>query len=288
MIYGIYTHKHIGDSIILAGAVHNVKMAHPELQFHYIGWGADIWLHNPDVTDMQHDLLLPEVHYGAWKEERFASNGNLVEGFTQMLCEHLGIPMVPIVTRTPYAVLTDAEKEESKRWNGYWLLNANAQKYSVSKAYPHWQDVVDGLQGKVRIIQVGSTEQRNLTEELIGVIDYRGKSQDLRHYMTMIYGCDGIISPPSGIINIGAAFKKKAVVVAGARELAKLSDYPNMDFITNECCGYGKDEACIALTWEGKRMCISPVICHGRQYSRCMAMIPPEQIVAAVKNSLQK
>ena len=287
-IYGIYTHKHIGDSIILAGAVHNVKAAHPDLQFHFIGWGADMWLHNPDVTDTQHNCLLPEIHYGSWKEERFASNGNLVEGFTKMLCEHLHIPMVPIVTRTPYAVLTDEEKEASKRWNGYWLLNANSQTWSVSKAYPWWQEVVDGLQGKVRLIQMGSSEKRNLTEELIGLIDYRGKTQNLRDYMTMIYGCDGIISPPSGIINIGAAFGKRAVVVAGGRELPKLSDYPNMDFLTMPLCGYGQGEACIALKWEGKRRCVSPTTCHGRQYSRCMALIPPEQIINAVEKSLQK
>ena len=106
--------------------------------------------------------------------------------------------------------------------------------------------------------------------------------------MTMIHGCDGIISPPSGIINIGAAFGKRAVVVAGGRELPKLSDYPNMDFLTMPLCGYGQDEACIALTWEGKRRCISPATCHGRQYSRCMALIPPEQIINAVEKSLQK
>ena len=62
MIYGIYTHKHIGDSIILAGAVHNAKTAHPELQFHYDGWAKDLWLHNPDVTDEPPERMLSEVH----------------------------------------------------------------------------------------------------------------------------------------------------------------------------------------------------------------------------------
>lgn len=281
-IYGIYTHKHIGDSIILAGAVHNVKAAHPDLQFHYGGYAPELWLHNPDVTDDLPDRMLPEIHYGPWPEERIAANGNLVEGFTKMLCEHLHIPTVPIVTRTPYAVLTDEEKEASKQWNGVWLLNANSQKYSVSKAYPHWQDVVDGLQGRIRLVQVGSTEQRNQTEELTGVTDYRGKSQDLRHYMTMIYGCDGIISPPSGIVNIGAAFGKRAVVVVGARELAKLSDYPNMDFITSTCCGYGISEACIALKWEGVRRCKNPVQFNGRPYSACMGKVYPQRIINAV------
>ena len=91
-------------------------------------------------------------------------------------------------------------------------------------------------------------------------------------------------SPPSGIINIGAAFGKRAVVVTGARELAKLSDYPNMDFITTTCCGYGIHEACIALKWEGVRRCSKPVERNGRKFSACMDMIEPQRIVNAVLN----
>ena len=284
MIYGIYTHKHVGDSVILAGAVHNVKTARPDFEFNYDGWAKDIWLHNPDVTDKTPDTILPMVHYGPWREERFAANGNLVEGFTRMLCDHLGIPLVPMATRTPYAVLTDEEIEASREWNGVWLLNANSQKSTVSKAYPYWQDVVDGLKGKIQLVQVGSDEARNVSTDLDGVIDYRGKSQDLRHYMSMIYGCDGILSPPSGIINIGAAFGKRAVVVTGARELARLSDYPNMDFLTTTCCGYGIHEACIALKWGGVRRCSKPVERKGRLFSACMEMIEPQRIINAVTN----
>lgn len=284
MIYGVTTHKHIGDSIILAGALHNVKAAHQELDFTYCGWGMEIWRNNPDIIfDAKPDTMLAEVHYGPVGEERAASNGNLVEGFTKMLCNHLGIEQVPIVNRLPYAVLTEAEKEASVKWNGKWLLNANCQTYSRSKGYPWWQSVVDGLKSDFEIVQVGSNESRNLSPDLFGVTDWRGKSQNLRDFLSMVYGCAGVISPPSGIVNFAAAFGKNAVVVNGARELAKLSDYPNMTFLTNECCGYGKEQGCIALTFGMNRSCMKPVLRNGQQYAKCMDMISPYTIIRAVK-----
>lgn len=283
VVYGLKTHCQLGDNVIVAGAVRNVKAVHPYLLFSREGASKSLWENNPDFIDESPQIMLPKVTYGSLEDEKRASHGNVVEGFTRTLCYHLGIPLVPIITRNPVLVLTDEEKESSKRWNGYWLLNANCQTYSRSKGYPHWQEVVNGLLDDIRIIQVGSNEDRNISPTLSGVIDYRGRSENLRHYLTMIYGCDGIISPPSGIMNIGAAFGKKMVIVNGAREPKRLTDYGNSIYVSTSCCGCDDTNGCISQRYEGSRACRNFVVRNHLQYSRCMDMIDPSRIIDAVR-----
>lgn len=285
MIYGIRTWNQIGDSAIVTGAVHNVKLAYPELRFNYIGPFSQIWANNPDVTKEPPQVELPIVCYGDDELELTGGRGNVVEANTRTLCEHLHISCVPIVTKTPYLPLTDEEKRESAQWNGCWLLNANCQNVSRSKGYPYWQQVVDLLKG-LKIVQVGSREKRNLSPDLSGVTDHRGKSENLRSYLSMIYGCDGIISPPSGIMNIGAAYNKRMVIVTGAREPVSVTNYDNTEYVTSECCGFNRDKGCFCQTFEKIRPCRNWVVRNHQQYSRCMDMIEPERIAQAVRRQL--
>ena len=286
MIYGFRTTNHIGDSAIMTGAIHNVKMAYPQVSFAYVGWAPELWENNPDITRKPPMVILPKILYGSLDEEQRAAFGNVVEAFTHSICKNLQVPMVPVVTRTPYLILTEKEKEESRTWNGKWLLNANCQSNSRSKGYPHWQEVANALKDDINIVQVGSQEHRNISPSLENVTDYRGRSENVRHYLSMIYGCDGIISPPSGIMNMGAAFGKRMVIVNGARELTIQTNYDNTVYISNECCGYGKERGCIALTFETLRPCRNYVVRNHIQYSRCMDMIDPGKIVEGVRSFL--
>lgn len=289
-VYGVRSHKHLGDSAIAAGAVHNVKAARPDLLFKYVGWAPELWKHNPDVVEdsVPADTVLPRVDYGPVEEERRASFGNIVEGFTRSLCRILGIPVVPLTTVVPFAVLTEEEKERGEKWRGCILLNANGQTCSFSKVYPWWQAVVDELRKDFRIVQVGSLERRNISPSLRGVEDWRGKSENVREYMAMVWGSAGVVSPPSGIVNIAAAFGKPGVVVCGARELPALSAYPNMEHVSlfYGPCGSGADWACVSLTEDGKRPCRDVVEIGGRHYAGCMASVAPERIVEAARRLL--
>lgn len=293
-IYGVKSHNHLGDSIITAGAVHNVKLARPDLRFRYVGWCREIWQHNPDVepdTSLP-TIPLPLIDYGRVIEEQRASRGNVVEAFTRSLCEALQIPLVPFSTRVPFAVLTEAEKKSSERWRDCILLNANGQTVSFSKAYPYWQEVIDSLPDDMGIIQVGSLERRNISPTLRGVIDWRGRTENVRDLLCMVYGCRGVISPPSGIINIAAAFGKPAVVVNAARELDELTDYPNMAHVSLDYytpCGLGRKNglACIALTDNGQRPCKTVVSVDGQHFAGCMVEVGPERIANAARDTFK-
>ena len=285
-IYGIHTHAHIGDNVILTGAVRNVKAAYPNIRFSVPESFPELWVGNPDVENVAPTSFPEKVRYGIRFEKR-GEKGNMVEGLTSSLCDSLHLERCKCVTRTPVLFLTEEEKERSREWNGRWLLNANCQTTSRSKGYPNWQKVVDSLDG-LDIYQIGGNDSRDISLDLRGVTDWRGKSS-LRELIIMSYGCEGIISPPSAISNIGAAFGKRQVIVNGSREPDILTDYPNAVHVSRKCkvCGYGVDTGCMArrLNGLGSNDCRHPGM-SGR-WCICMEELQPEEIVEAVRRFLQ-
>ena len=282
----VTTHNHLGDSAILTAAVYNVRMARPDIDIRYNGWAKELWknLSFTAVTDVPAHF---SVGYGTLFDEQNSVFGNCVAGFTHDLCEKLQIPCVPLASGIPVLRLTEEEKATGAFCRGKWIINANAQTCSCSKWYPHWQKVVDMLQGKVSFVQVGSTERKNISRGLSGVLDYRGMSQDLRQFLSMIWNCDGIVSPPSGIMNLAAAFGKPQVIVNAAREAARLSDYPGVACVSCAYCGYnGLDNGCVTLLMPGSekshRRCTDPVMIDGIQTAACMASIHPESIAEKI------
>lgn len=282
----VTTHNHLGDSAILTAAIYNVKQACPELDIRYNGWATDLWK-NLDFTSVTTFPADFEVSYGTLFDEQNSVFGSCVAGFTRDLCQKLRIPRVPLASQVPVLRLTDEEKAIGAFCRGKWLLNANAQTCSRSKWYPHWQKVVDILRGKIQFIQIGSTERKNISAELTGVLDYRGMSQDLRLLLSMAWNCAGVLSPPSGVMHLAAAFGKPQVIVNGAREGARLSAYPGVECVSCSRCGYnGKDTGCVSLGMAAagnrSRVCQDPVMIDGIPTASCMASIPPEAIAEKI------
>ena len=285
MIYGIHTHRHVGDNTILTGAVRNVRAAHPDIMFAIPDGYGELYIGNGDFALRYPDKELGRVTYGTLDEERRAANGNLVEGFTRSLCAALNIPPVPIVTRTPVFTLSEDERGRAERWRGKWLINATFQSCGWSKGYPYWQTVADLLRRDgFELVQIGGNESRDISCDLEGVRDMRGRTS-LRELVVMLAGCAGVITPPSCSANIAAAFGTRAVVVVGGRELPQLSDYPNQSHVVGHCaeCGWGDGVACVSLHLQGSRSCAWTQTIDGIEWCDCMANIEPSCIVAAVE-----
>lgn len=235
MKYKVKSWEQLGDSVILTGAVHNVKAEFPEIEFVYSGFPQyrEIYKHNPDFSSSADGCInLGYIGYGEGEEK--ALRGNHVEAQTMTLCEKMKIPYVPYKTRVPILRLTEEEIESGRKYQNKWLVNANCQQYSISKYYPHWQEVIDGmLDIGLNIIQIGGNEARDITTNLSGVEDMRGKTT-VRELMAMVYNCSGIVSPSSGIVHIGAAWEKPTVCLIGARENPGTL-YQHCKYIETEC-----------------------------------------------------
>lgn len=278
------SHSHIGDMVICTGAIRNVCAAHPDLAFVTPDYCRDVYRHNPDMVERATAYTeLGKITYGTLADEQRGRWGNVVEGFTRSLCALLGIPTVPAVTRVPVLHLSKEELLRSRAYNGWWLINANCQTCSMSKGYPYWQRVVDILGW--RFAQIGGREGRDLSPDLRGVLDIRGRTT-LRDLMVMAYGCDGIISPPSCITSIGAAFGKPQICLNAGREPDALTDYPRVRHVSRKCaCGWGVDTGCIACRMGryASRGCTDCVDDDGRLWARCQWDTKPEEITRAAR-----
>ena len=288
-LYAFTSHSHIGDMVICAGAVRNVTAAFGyKIRFKMPEYCREVFLNNRDFVESGEAVEIGKITYGSLDDEQHGRWGNLVKGFTRTLCILLGIEQVPIIIRTPLLVLTDQEREEARQYEGAIIVNANCQNCSISKGYPHWQKVVDGLDGR-RIIQVGGREARDISPDLQGVEDMRGKTS-LRKLFTMVQGCAAVLSPPSAISNVAGAFHKKQVVVNASREPDCLIDYPGAVHVSRKSpCGWGVDSGCISCRLApAKRGCGHPVWVDGRQWCDCQAAIDPDVIIKAAKGLLNE
>ena len=283
-LYEFTTHPHIGDNVVCTAAVRNVCAQYPNIKFVLPKTNEDIFLNNPDFVvlgNCDSYTQLPKITYGSLELEKQGANGSIVEAYTKSLCQLLGIAQVPLTVRKPVLFLTYEEKERSKEWNDAILLNANCQTCSRSKGYPHWQKVVDMLNGR-RIVQIGGNEARDLSLELNGVEDMRGKTT-LRDLIVMAYGCKGVMSPPSCITNIAGAFDKPQIVVNASREPDVISSYENVVHISHRSrCGWGVENGCVACSvGGGNRTCLDFVEMGDRKWCRCQWETNPMDIANA-------
>lgn len=277
------THPHLGDNVICTAAVRNIRLSHPE--FVFVHRNSEIVRNNEDFEqDAAPAKNVGKVAYGSLPDERAGRFGSLVEAYTRHLCKLIGIPIVPMPQKVPVVVLDDREIEESRKWNGKWLINANCQTCSISKAYPYWQDVVD-LLPNVHFVQIGGNEQRDISPNLRRVEDMRGKTS-VRDLFAMAYGCKGVISPSSAISNIAAAFGKRQIVLNASREPDVLTNYPNVVHVSHKCsCGFGVDNGCIhcRIGNGGGRNCAYYSIMHGMAYCKCQIETEPDFVAEKLR-----
>lgn len=287
-VYRYITHPHVGDNVICTGAVRNVCSEHEDIKFLYCG---EVTKHNMDyVSEAECDrkgyevVDIGKITYGSVEDEQHGRWGNVVEGFTRSLCGLLGIDLVPMRVKNPILNLTESEFEHGFKWRDAIMLNANCQTCSISKGYPYWQEVVDGLKGE-RIVQVGGGESRDISPDLKGVEDMRGKTS-IRQLMIMVRHCRLVISPPSCISNIAGAFHHPQIILNASREPDVLLDYDRAVHISHVCeCGWGVETGCISCRlMSGRRACMRPRRVGGRDWCQCQSETAPEAVIKAAKS----
>ena len=131
------------------------------------------------------------------------------------------------------------------------LLTVAGGKYDYTTKWwdaRRYQEVVDGLRGRVLFVQVG--EKHHWHPRLRGVLDLVGET-DLRQLVRLTHHADGVLTPVSLMMHLaaavsvrpGSALNRACVVIAGGREPAQWEAYPHHQFLhTNgalRCCDNG-------------------------------------------------
>lgn len=266
MKVGVKPWAHIGDALFLTGAVRNIRLKYPEIKFVWLGrdYYKPLIDRNPDFVEGVPDVVLPTVRYG--DGENVAKHGAHIQAEAEYICNALQIAPVPFSVKTPIVYLSEEEMLSGAIYKGWWLVNANYQTISVSKHYPHWVEVAEGMHELgFQFAQLGGNEERDVSVTLPHALDLRGKTT-LKQWLAMIANCEGIVSPPSGIMNAGAIWNKPMVIVTGARELPAITNYPTAKYITSDCefkgceaqkpeqCRYYKDGVCRCMDMPASRI----------------------------------
>ena len=268
----LITNHHLGDVVILTAVIRNLLAEYSEAEVDYAGPYREIFDFAPGLlTVLPSAREVPAVY--APFSQKTADGGNCVEGFSRSLFAAIGL-RIPYKFRhhAPVLELSDEDREAARKYAGAIILNANWQECSEVKAYPHWGEFVKLT--SARIIRIGGREDRDRGYDIAGVEDMRGKTT-IRELVRMCAGCSAIVSPPSAVVHIGAAFGKATVCITGAREPMTLTSYKNVYHLTSKCGRFSSTYGC---------MCFRLRQCRDVRdgFPACMADIPPERIADAL------
>jgi len=298
-----------GDVLVMTNAIRDLSLSHPEYKIEARTPSGAIFENNPRVvkhnydenkynelvkkfskvsaSDMKPeshiawlgDILVIDMHYPLINQSG-ARGSHFSEGHRDFLERVLNVK-IPQTDLRPELFLNSTESnwvtpliQKKGIKDKYWVINAGSKNDFPLKQYPYFQEVVNLLKDRIKIVQTGIKGHNH--KPLDGVIDMVGETNNQRELMRLIYHSQGVITCVSYPMHIAAAFKKPCVVVAGAREGTRWELYPNHQFIyVNGCLPCATYDGC----WRSKLE-----QCNQKQgdIPRCMSLIKPEDVVRSV------
>lgn len=277
------TNDHLGDVVIMTAVFENLKKVFPDIEFGIDTRKCymDVFENNPNVSifDRKYADHNFQCVYQPFSQS-LANGGTCINAFTINAFGALGVQPV-VEQKTAKFYLKDTEN----KYGEYCIINANCQRCSETKGYPHYQEIVDS-RPDIKFIQVGGAEERDISSDLRGVIDLRGKTT-VKELIGLVSHAKWVISPPSAVVHIASAFPNvKIIVLSGAREPAELTEYPNTTHLTTFCPGgYHRNHGCMKFFMRpiDSRTCPRAICEKGRKYPQCMYEIKKEDVCALLK-----
>lgn len=277
------TNNHLGDVVILTNVIHNLKKSFPDINFcvdaknNYL----DVFENNPYISWFDKDVadFFVECVYAPYSQKT-ANAGSCISAFNINAFEK----MRRITSEDKFFIhiLTPEFfiKIDDNKYGDYCIINANCQTCSETKSYPFYQDVINSRKD-IKFIQIGGNEERDITSNLDGVIDLRGKTS-VKELISIVANAKCVISPPSAIVHIAAAFPNvKTIVLSGAREPYILTKYENTIHLTSKCeDGWNEKIGCMKFFMRDidGRTCRRAIMIKGRKYPKCMCEIKKDDI----------
>lgn len=235
-------------------------------------------------------------------------------GFIQYMNSQLNINAVLTELR-PDLHLTEEEKVNPPLGaiKPYWVVVSGGKRDFTAKWWHpvYWQRVADVLSKRFELVQVGGGS--HVHPILSGTRNLVGKTS-FRELMRLIYHADGVLCIVTCLMHIAAAFNKPCVVVAGGREPWWWEGYTQENRLVNlragipdwkppekdnyvehrylhtlnqlSCC---VNKGCWKTKIEKRKgSCVLPVNAEGVRLPRCMEIITPDHVLAAVDSYYNK
>lgn len=274
------TWSHLGDYAVVTAVLHNAKLMYPDIEFTIDSRGKydDLYLHNPYYSPSSNYDYWVGIEYAPEERgsERTCKYGTLCQGAVRAglisLERKLGKGLDTQHRLVPEFFLTEEEKHKYDYLGDYIVINAGFQNKYATKGYPYYQDIVDH-RPDIKFVQMGCNGSDDVHKPLTGVMNLTGQTT-VRDLVCLIYSSKGLVSPPSGCVNIAGGFPHVPVhCIIGGRELPRITGYPNVRHYQSTICeGYGINRGCML------RRCSNT----DGGFSRCMADVCPEDIAESL------
>jgi ADP-heptose:LPS heptosyltransferase len=281
----------IGDVLTFTAGVRDFKKAFPNTRVGVISTAMHIWDHNPHIDhSFRDDRHILKVGPGFLTNKSNSSDLHMCNAFRIDIENKTGlkIPQGPI---RPDIWMTEEEYKSKPLIDGpYWLFIYGGEPGWPCKQYHRWQEVIDILKDDIQIIQLGVNSHPY--PRLNNVIDYIGKTEDknhgIRHLWNLFLHAQGTLGLVSMHMHLSAAFGNPCVVLAGAREPARFTQYFGHQYIqTNGTMFCGEHTSCWKCKLKGCKNLVKPDNVmeghHVNQVPKCVEMIEPEEIAEAVR-----
>lgn len=267
----------IGDILTFTCAVRDFKKAFPNTRVGVISTARHIWDNNPYIDHQFIEGPITEIGPGWLTNKSNSLNLHMCNAFRLSIEQKLNIS-IPQGEIKPDIWLTEEEINAKPIIDGpYWIIIPTGAPGWPSKMYHRWQEVVDGLKDKIKIVQLGI---KNQTPILEGVEDYTGTTQNkdtgIRDMFNMFYHSEGSLGLVSLHMHLSGAFGNPCVVVAGAREPFWFTNYFNHQYIGDNGCLPCATKACWACKLEGCKNLVDKTI------PKCVDIIHPDEVIRAV------
>lgn len=293
-----------GDAVMMTVALRDLHLAYPgEYQTDVRTACPAIFENSPFISPLQ-DGEGPtiDLHYPIIKQANQAGL-HFVHGFRLFLESVIKRP-IPLTAFKGDVHLSAEELTMPRQVEApYWIIVSGGKSDFTCKVTDpaRLQAVVDHFKGRITFAQVG--EWNHFHPNLSGVIDLRGKTQNLRQLIMLVYHSEGILCPVTSLMHLAAAVPapytrpRPCVVVAGSREPPTWERYPTHRYLDN--VGHAQ----LPCSWTGgcwksrvtklndgapfdESLCLYPEMAETAIIPRCLRLITAQMVIDATESYL--
>jgi len=277
----------VGDILMMTCVVRDMKTSFPDWPINVSTTAMHIWDNNPylDRSLTTENAELVEIGPSFLTNASNRDDRHFANAFRISVEDKLGISIKQGAIK-PDIWLTEEEIKTPIIEPPYWIIVAGEKGDWTAKTYPfdRWQKITEEL-SDVKFVQIGAKEHRHPSLTGDNIINYIGKTQDrdtgIRDLFRLFYFAEGSMGLVSFQMHLAAAFGMPCIVIAGAREPARFTRFPNHQYLCTDGC-----LPCASITscWHCDLSKTCPEIITGptgQKYPKCVDIIKTEDVLRA-------
>lgn len=220
-----------GDQVVLSALIRDLHHLYGRKHDFYVRTHhPDLWIDNPyvcgvnvDEKGMQHVGLVMQNWVKAARDGKYSGHYLTAYHAAFRILTQLD---VRLTTAKP-----DLHVPQSSRLfsQPYWVIAAGCRDQMTTKLWPqeYWQQLVDYMNGcGMLVVQVGQVDSHHTNYKLDGVTSVVGRTS-LMDLCNLVRHSAGVVCSITSLMHIAAAYEKRCVVIAGAREGRAWEHYTN-------------------------------------------------------------